>query len=37
MNGQSKFVVTLHVKLFGDLLYCFGALIAWSEHFTYTS
>ena len=28
MNGQSKLVVTLHVNLFGDLLYCLSALIA---------
>jgi len=33
MNGQSKFVVTSHVNLFGDLLYSFYALIAGSERF----
>lgn len=37
MNGQSKLVVTLHVNLFGDLLYCLSALIAGSEHFTNAS
>ena len=37
MNGQSKLVVTLHVNLFGDLLYCLSALIAGSEQFTNAS
>ena len=37
MNGQSKLVVTLHVNLFDDLLYCLSALIAESEHFTNAS